>query len=261
MSHLDPAIFAHFRPEERPFIERFLDLIGRALDRYQPVTTSFLDPREQYILSTLARREPELVLFQDGGFPSAERKRAVVGPTYVTADPELFRLSFLRLETVSGRQLEHPDVLGAILGLGIKREKVGDIIPHSSGADVVIAREMCEFVRIQLGQVGRDHVTINEITRDELVLPEQKFSLRTVTVASLRVDALVSESYRISRAKASALIKNGKCKVNWKIVDQPDYSLETGDMISIRGYGRVRIESIEGLTKKGRNLIQIASFI
>ncbi|MBA4494231.1 RNA-binding protein [Paenactinomyces guangxiensis] len=262
MTNRESAIFAHFRRDEKPFVERSLDWIERALDKYQPVTTPFLDPREQYILRTLVQREPELLLLLDGGYSSAERCRAVVGPSsYLRNDPRLFRLSFLRLETKSGKPLEHSDVLGTILGLGIKREKVGDLHPHQSGCDIVIAEEMCEFVHNQLGQVGREHVNISKIARNEFILTEQKYSVRAVTLPSLRVDALVSEGYRISRAKAAAWIKNGKCKVNWKVVDQPDYPVEAGDLISLRGYGRIRIMSLDGLTKKRRNLVKIASFI
>lgn len=255
----DEAIFVHFRQDEKAFVERSLDWIEWAADQYQLVTTPFLDPREQYILETLVKRNADLLYHADGGFPSAERCRAVVGPFYLTPDPELFRLAFLRIESVGKKRLEHPDVLGSLLGLGIKREKVGDIHPHHLGCDVIVAEEMCEYIRGQLGQIGKVHVSINKIAQSDLMLPEQNLSIRTVTVASLRVDAVISEAYRISRSKASQFIKSGKCKVNWKLVDHPDYSVEAGDMISLRGFGRIRVQSIDGFTKKGRIRIQIAS--
>jgi RNA-binding protein YlmH len=263
-SHLKEAhanILMHFRPDERPFALRCLDWVERASNRNQMVLTPFLDPREQTILETIVRREPDLVFFADGGAADAERRRAVIAPDYYALDQAMFGLAFFRVESLSGKRLEHPDVLGALLGLGIKRDKLGDIYPHSDGADIVVAEELAEYIQMHVGQVGRQHVNIIEISREKLALPEQMQSVRSISVASLRLDAVVAESCRISRTKASMLVKNGKCKVNWKLVDQPDYPVEIGDLVSVRGFGRVRVESIDGTSKKGRIWIKIVSFI
>jgi RNA-binding protein YlmH len=260
MGQKNEHLYMHFRQDERQMVERSLDWVRRAADRDQLVVTPFLDPREQYILQTVARREPELVFFVDGGYPDAERRRAVVAPSYVAEDPGLFGLAFFRIETLGGG-LEHPDVLGALLGLGIKREKIGDILPHGSGADVVVAEEIGEFIRLHVGQVGREHVTIKKISREELTLPEQRLAIRTVNVASMRVDAIVSEGFRLSRSKAALLIRNGRCKVNWVVVDKPDHLISEGDLISLRGFGRVRVESVDGTTRKGRTWVKLASFL
>lgn len=260
MKHLDSTIRAHFREEEGAFLERCFDWIQRSLTRYQPVVTPFLDPREQFILETLIRRELEVVSFKDGGFSTAERCRVVLGPDYLQEEPDLFHLAFLRLETRSGKSLDHPDVLGSLMGLGLKREKIGDILPHKFGCDVVIVGELSEFICTHLTQVGKEHVTLQEISHEELLVQQQAMTLRTVSVASLRVDAIVSEGLRLSRTKAAMLIKGGKCKVNWKVVDQTSFLIKEGDMISIRGYGRFRIKILDRLTKKGRKLVEIASY-
>jgi RNA-binding protein YlmH len=263
-SHLKQAhenILMHFRPDERPFVLRCLDWAERASNRNQMVLTPFLDPREQTILETIVRRHPDLVFFADGGAADSERRRAVIAPDYYAPDEHMSGLAFFRLESASGKRLEHPDVLGALLGLGIKREKTGDIYPHADGADIVVAEEMEEYVRMHVGQVGRERVNIIKISREELTPPEQAYAVRSISVASLRVDAVVAESCRISRTKASLLVKNGKCKVNWKLVDQPDYPVEAGDLLSVRGIGRIRVESIDGTSKKGRFWIKIVSFI
>ncbi len=80
---------------------------------------------------------------------------------------------------------------------------------------------------------------------------------RTVSVASLRVDALVSGVFRLSRAKASEAIRGGKCRVNWKVVEDPSRTLEEGDTVSLRGWGRFRVDAVEGKTKKGRFLVRV----
>ncbi|TCS94611.1 RNA-binding protein [Hazenella coriacea] len=260
MKPLDSTIMAHFRQEERPFVERCSDWIERSMTRYQPIVTPFLDPREQHILETLIRRQIEVVFFKNGGFPTAERSRVVLGPDYLNEEPELFQLSFLRMETTSGKMLEHPDVLGSLLGLGLKREKIGDILPHDQGCDVVIVGELSEFIRMHLTQVGKEHVTLREISHEDLLIFQPVMTLRTVTVVSLRVDALISEGFRLSRTKATALIKSGKCKVNWKVVEQPSFTIQEGDMISIRGYGRLQLKTLDRITKKGRKMVEIASY-
>lgn len=154
------------------------------------------------------------------------------------------------------KRLEHRDVL-AVLGLGIKRNILGDIIPHNKGSDIIVASEMEDYLSANIGQVGRHRVSIRKITRPELALPEQNIRIRTVSVASLRVDAVLSEGYRISRTKASSLVKSGKCKVNWKLVDKPDCPIAPGDLISLRGFGRTVVEAVEGHGKKGRIWIKL----
>ncbi|MGA8943179.1 MAG: YlmH/Sll1252 family protein [Thermoactinomyces sp.] len=254
-------IFMHFRPEEHPFVERSLDYAERASVKKRLVVTPFLDPREVAILAAIVRRDPDLVFLTDGGYGEAERKRALIAPDHYVENPDLFNISFLRLETAGMKRLEHRDVLGAVLGLGIKRNILGDIIPHNKGSDIIVAGEMEDYLSATIGQVGRHRVSIKKITRPELALPEQNTRIRTVSVASMRIDAVLAEGYRVSRTKASSLIKSGKCKVNWKVVDKPDYLIEPGDLISLRGFGRIVVEGIEGHSKKGRIRIKLITYI
>ena len=253
-------IFMHFRPEEHPFVERSLDFVHRASGRNQFVVTPFLDPREQFILTSIVKREPDLMIFPDGGYEKAERKRAYIAPDYYGENPGLLDLSFLRLETKDSRRLEHRDVLGSLMGLGIKRNMLGDILPHDEECDIIVAGEMAQYIFLGIGQVGRHRVSIRKINRAELTLPEQNGKIRTASVASMRVDAILSEVYRVSRTKAASMVKSGKCKVNWKLVDQPDYPVAPGDLISLRGFGRLAVESIEGHSKKGRIWIKLSTY-
>lgn len=254
-------IFMHFRSEEHPFVERSLDYVERASVKNQLVVTPFLDPREVAILASIAQRDPNLVFLTDGGYEEAERKRALLAPDYYAENPNLFNISFLRLESAGMKRLEHRDVLGSVLGLGIKRNILGDIIPHNKGTDMIVDSRMVDYLSVNIGQVGRHRVSIRKITRPELALPKQNIKIRTASVASLRVDAVLSEGYRISRTKASSLVKSGKCKVNWKLVDKPDYLIAPGDLISLRGFGRTVVEGIEGHSKKGRIWIKLITYI
>lgn len=260
MAKKEDAIYMHFRPEEHAFVDRCFDWMDQATRRSFHVLTPFLDPREQSILRMMVRRDSDLTVHFDGGWDEAERKRAIITPDYIAVNEEDFGLSYLRIETVTSQKLNHPDVLGALIGAGMKREKIGDINIHGKCCDIIIASELCDYVHLQVGQIGRQRVTIMDIVRGELVRSDLKVTSRTVSVASLRVDALVSEVFRISRTKASTLIKNNKCKRNWKTIDKPDEFVEPGDLISLRGFGRIRVESLEGISKKGRKWIKVITY-
>ncbi|RAL26028.1 RNA-binding protein [Thermoflavimicrobium daqui] len=251
----EASIFMHFRPDEHPFVQRALDFVDRSVNRSMPIQTHFLNPREQYILETLIRRKPDVNWMMSGGYSSAERCRAIVSPSHIPIDPDWFELSFLRIERIGHGKLNHPDVLGALLGLGIKREMLGDLHPHENGCDCIIGTEMIDYICSLLHQVGRTTVNVKEINAEELLVTEPEFVSRAVTVSSLRLDAILAEGHRLSRAKATLLIKNGKCKVNFSQVDNPSFQIGKGDMISLSGYGRICMKNIEGLTKKGRYII------
>ncbi|MDQ0416409.1 RNA-binding protein YlmH [Croceifilum oryzae] len=253
-------VFMHFRPEERPFVERCFDWIQSSSERSMVVTTPFLDPREQFIYQTISNRETDVACLLDGGYPVAERKRVIMAPDYFSIDETWSDVAFLRIETSDHRPLEHPDVLGAVLGLGIKREMLGDIQPHNHGCDLVVAREMSDFLLLHLSSVGRKKVTVQTIARNQFFYSEPDQVPRNIIVASLRLDAIVSEAFRISRSKSQLMIKGKKCKINWQLVDQSDKLVEPGDTISVRGSGRIRVISVERMTKKGRNVVRILSF-
>lgn len=257
MNKQKSAIWDHFHPEEHPFVERAFDWIDRA-SRGRPVRTPFLDPREKAIVETLIGQKGELQCHFDGGYEGAERSRCLIAPRWISPKEEAFGLSFLsvRVKRRSG-QLHHRDVLGALLGLGIKREMIGDILIVQGQSFVIAAREIADFVLLYLSRIGSESVSVKLCDRNELAVPERRVEQRTVSVASLRVDALVSGVFRLSRAKASEAIRGGKCRVNWKVVEDPSRTLEEGDTVSLRGWGRFRVDAVEGKTKKGRFLVRV----
>jgi RNA-binding protein YlmH len=250
-------LLMHFRQDEHAFVERALDWIERVVHRSQMVTTFFLNPRERYILETLVRRESDVQWQTEGGYPSAERQRMIISPSFVSIPDDWFArsVSFIRIEAKGKGELDHPSVLGALLGLGIKREFLGDIHPHPQGCDCIVAFEMIDYICSQLHQVGKNDISVKVIDPNELQVVEAQYKTRLVVVSSMRLDVLIAEGHSLSRSKASMLIRNGKCKVNWQLVDSPSYMTEVGDMISLRGFGRVYVKGIEGSTKKGKSIL------
>ena len=253
------VLFPHFSQEEHPFVERALDWIDQVIHRQRPYLTSFLDPRQQQIVKMLAQRESDLRLEAEGGYPEAERRRLLLLPLFQTAEEGDFQLAFLRLDYPTQSRVEHRDILGSLLGLGIKRTLFGDILIHknSNQTDLIVAAEIADYVLLHLTHVGRTKIRIKKIEQEELIIPPRSFETWKVSVASLRVDTIVAEGFRLSRSKAVQLIRNGKCQVNWRPIDNPATPIQVEDMISICGAGRIYVLGIEGVSRKKRIQVQL----
>lgn len=240
--------------------ERVLDWIAQAEERYQSVLTPFLNPREQRVAQMLTNRFPDLSLTADGGYEGAERRRLRINPPYVEEVDH--GLVILALEPAERhRDLHHRDVLGSLLGLGLKRDKLGDILPLPGGCQVIAAAELEDFIRSQLQRVGRHPVTVALIDRRKLIIPHIPTQTSSVSVASKRLDAVLAEGFRLSRSRASALIKSGQVHMNWKITENPAEVVAEGDMLSLRGFGRIQVGEKLGVSKKGRYLLNLIRYL
>lgn len=249
------SIHQHFRPDEQPFVDRVLEWAENASVRHQTRLTDFLDPREQFILRSVAGSFTDIKVLFFGGYEQAERKRGLIVPEYVQVDSETFQMALLSICPSQGkssapRSWRHRDVLGSLAGLGIKRTMIGDILMTEDEAQVIVAAEMADFIQLHLQKIGRVPVTCASVDWSHLKIPEDEWQYINRTVSSLRVDVIVSELIRLSRTKTTRLIKAGRVKVNWKIVDQPAETVEEGDVLSVQGFGRYLFAGIEMMTKK-----------
>ena len=154
-------------------------------------------------------------------------------------------------------EFSHRDFLGSILNLGINREKIGDILIHENYAQVVVKEEIYNFVIFSLERVGKEKVKVKQIPLKTLKQGNIEYKDIYTTVPSLRLDALVSGGWNLSRDDSQKLIKSNRVKVNWEPIDKVSKEVEEGDTVSTRGYGRFILHSIEGISKKGRIRIVI----
>jgi len=252
----------HYRPQERPFVERMVDLARRAEERHVPVLTDFLDPRQTRIAQMIVGGMADVNVSTSGGHEGAERQRALLVPSYYLPEPEEFQLAFLRIEVPGDTmRLQHGDFLGALIGVGLKRTKLGDLSVHEQGCDLTTAREIADFIRLNLTQVGRANVYVSEIAVADVRHEPVQLQEKTFTVQSLRVDAIAAEAFGVSRAKVVDPIKSGKLQLNWQIIDSPATPVEEGDVLSLRGFGRVRILEVGGESKKGRTFVTIGKYL
>ncbi|CAM3574217.1 RNA-binding protein [Marinicrinis lubricantis] len=262
MGNNEKSLLIHFRPEERPFVDRVLEWLEKASDQHTVKLTDFLDPRQQQIVSSLVGKFPNVRLAMSGGYPDAERKRAMIGPDYLYVDDNEFSLQLLSVTSPDPKfsQLDHGDFLGAILGLGLKRDKIGDLQIHPHACQYVVAAETASFLDMNLNQIHRVSVLTELLPIDRLEVIPVRMDEMTISVASLRLDGIVSDVVRLSRSKIMIPIKAGKCKVNWKVEENPSALLQEGDVVSLKGFGRFKVLEILGESKSGRTRVKIGKY-
>ncbi len=246
-------VYQHFRKEEAPFIDMATDWIKQCEDQYTPVLTPFLDPRQFYILETLVGKSNEIHLFSYGGYEAAERKRAFVCPAYFEPRQEDFEISLYEIHyPTKFATLSHGKILGTLLSSGLKRTYFGDIISDGESWQFFVDETMGNYVTSQVNKIGHISVRIEEKMYTGLLVPKDSWTIINDTVSSMRVDTLLSSVFNVSRQRAKQMIESGKVKVNWTQMDRSDFPLDLLDIVSVRGYGRLQIQEIEGKSKKDK---------
>lgn len=256
-------IYGHFHPDERDFVDRAWEWINHAGTYHEEKLTDFLDPRQRYIVESLVNRHQDVAVRWDGGHEEAERCRALIAPDYRELSGEDMKLCVLSAETLDSKAsaLEHGDYMGAILSLGLKRSKIGDIHVHDNGCHAVVAAEIAEYLAMQLSSVGRLPVHTEVLPLSGLKRSPVKLETMELSVASLRLDGISSDVCRLSRAKILPPIKAGRVRVNWKVEEDPSRPLKEGDTVSVQGFGRFRVLEVGDLTKKGRYRVTVGKFV
>ena len=162
-----------------------------------------------------------------------------------------FNLSFLQAEgNFKFQKVNHRDFLGSLLGLGIERAKIGDIIVEDYGCQVVLDQDIASYVIMNWDKVNCVSVKVREISPEDVRVPQAKKKEIKSTVASPRLDAVSGTGFGLSRSKTLLDIKSGKVQVNWKTIIDPAYQIKAGDKISYRGKGRIIVDGISGPTQK-----------
>lgn len=237
-------------------IRRLLDKIEIVYNRHIIQSTDFLDPYERRIAISILNQFQEINYSEFGGIKEAERKVISIYPHYYEYNNGDSGINALMIYDYIGK-FSHRDFLGSVLALGINREKIGDILIHGSYAQIIVKKEISDFILISLKKVGRENVKIKEISADTLIPVEVKYKEIITTVSSLRLDGIISSVLNISRNESQKLIEQGFVKVNWEKITKTHKEIEEGDMVSARGYGRFVLYLILGKTKKDRLRINI----
>lgn len=241
--------------ETQLLLSRVEDLI-RNRGYEEPQFLGFLNEHEAAICSAyLNNRHIDFTLF--GGYKNATRVYLAVDECSF-AD---FPITALLISSHGTNKLGHRDYLGSVMGMGIKRECVGDIVLINDKDAVIFVRtEIADYLKNQLQKVRNDYVKVSDYSGNTDALCSKTEQLRLI-VTSMRVDNIVSSCINTSRNTASELISSDSVFVNHLQIHKPSQLLSSGDVLSIRGYGKYVIGDVVGKTKRDRTVINVLHYI
>lgn len=252
--------------EERVLLARVLDKLELSQNRGVPAHTQFLSPGEGASVADLlnAWGHPRHLFW--GGYEDAERTICVFLPDWQEADDFLADpegpLTAVEAVFPPNASLGHRDILGSLMGLGLTREKLGDILlPGDGRCQVLLLREALPILLSQWESAGRWKVSLKEIPLADLeVRPVQVKTIRD-TVATPRLDAVLAAGFSLSRSKAAAYISGGKVAINHRECLKADKTVEEGDTLTCRGLGKCVVKEVPGQSKKGRTMLVLERYI
>lgn len=250
-----------FTDDEKQFLKRLEELMERVDKRFQEEVTDFLEPHLQLLAEPLLKRQGQAYLYC-GGHAEAERKRLVILPPYIEPDCALAGIVLVRLKgNMAFVKADHRDFLGAILSLGIKREKFGDLYVVEDGCYVYTSAEIADYLILNCPRVKGVRLEAQSVALTDWLPPEPAVKPITALVASMRIDTIAAHGFGLSRAKTIELIKQGKVKLNHQEVADADEMCQAGDVISFRGKGKLKIAEVAGETKKGKLRVELLKYI
>ena len=252
--------------EDRLLVSKLIDKIEFVGKRNSVEYTDFLDMRQRQLLEKLLKDIKNTNYIAYGTYKMAERTVLIMYPTKLEEVFEnekfdynsIFGVIRIQLPNELKGMYSHRDYLGAIIKIGIKREKVGDIIVSKNGADIIVLRETLKYIRDGLKELTRfSKAEFESVKISELNTEEPKTEIFNIIIPSMRIDSIVSEAIRTSRSKATNIIKEERIFVNHELVTKGSKELKENDLITIRGKGRFKVGKIVNQTKKGNLVIEI----
>ena len=255
------------KEEDRLLVSKLFDKISDVEKQNRIQYTDFLSPIElqiaKKVLNYLSYKRYRIY----GVIPNSQRNIVVFYPEKLDKvfDEEKFDYNSVCNTIRIGNQveqLEHKMYLGGLIKLGVKREKIGDIIVHDNGADVIVLKEITKFLLLHLQELNRfKNSDINVINVKDTFIKEQEFNEFKIIVSSLRLDNIVSELAKTSRNKANNIIDEERVFVNYENELKSTKAVNENDIITIRGIGKFVINEIAGNTKSGRYVIIVKKYI
>lgn len=248
------------------------DKINQCESSYMLTHSQFLDPRQKMLVEAMCHRYQGLRYAFYGGYEEAERSIICFCPDYIEVktaaelqqyfqdNPTVEPLALLRA-TPRGPSLTHRDYLGSLLGLGVKREWIGDILVGPTSADIIISRNLLDFLLTQYDKAGRVALEVQQLPLCQLQIPEKQRQQKRDTVASLRLDNVLAAAFDISRSQAQESIAKGIVFIDSVACLKADRVVATGEKLTLRGKGKAILLTVGTATKKGRLPIVLEKYM
>lgn len=202
----------------------------------------------------------EITIQSDGIFKSSERRMLRFSKDFPENDE--FPYELLKIQNLSKfENLTHRDYLGAIMSLGIIRNKLGDLVLGDNCCYAAVCRENALYVSQNIEKIKRCKCQVSIADRYEQLIPDVKFEEFSIISTSLRLDCLVSSICKLSRSKAADLINDSSVSVDYAAAKAKDYTVSAEETITIRGYGKYKLEKITGTTGRERMKLLMKKFV
>lgn len=247
--------------EYKELAAKIIDYIRQVQKYYEVRYTYFLDPTQISVAKNILQQFDDISYEVTSGIDNCERNIIAIFPEAYRTEGKLPIVPLKIGGNFKFESITHRDILGALMNLGIKREKLGDIFVAEDVHFIIAYEDISAYICMNLDRIRNTSVKVNvddfkNVSRDDI-----KYKVIKSTVSSLRLDAILSAGYGESRTGISKEIKSGNVKVNWEAVEDLSYSISSGDTISVKGKGRIIVDSVGGITKKGRINIIIKKLI
>lgn len=245
-------------------LNKILDKYKYSSNRNITIFTDFLNLHEQnlFIRSKKQFSTNNYILY--GGYNYSERKIIAFYPDYVNVDDIIYPVDILQISPRNNKytnKLTHRDFLGSILGLGITRAKIGDIVTNDNFAIIFVNSSVSEYIISNLNLVKNTVVNVEKLHTLPTEIMTPKYKLINGTISSIRLDSIVSLAFPLSRAKATSIIKSKNVYINSQLIISPAHKLNEGDIVSVRGMGKFLFNRIGNKTKKDRINIELKRYI
>lgn len=262
MSKRDKIIESFKYDEDKNFAAKIIDNIEQVQKYFEPRFTQFLDPAQVVKAERILVQYPGIKFHATCGVDGCERNILSIFPDNMTEEEFNIPVSALHISFTSRfEKLSHRDILGALMSIGIKREKIGDIIMDVDECFLLVYSDISYYIMLNLNKIKHAHVKADYIEFSKVSGKQDNFKEIASSVASMRLDSVLSCGYGESRNSIVHEITRGNVKVNWEEIMVPSHIINEGDTISVRGKGRIKIEKVDGTTRKGRIRIVIKKII
>lgn len=248
--------------EDKLLLAKIWDKITSGMNRNISANSAFLSPRELHMARFLFGHAQGLIEF--GGYSDAERKMLIYLPEYLDdsyLDSVDSPIRCLRATFYEGDSPSHRDFLGALLGNGISRDSIGDICVGKSICDFFVTNEIAPYLLQNFTSAGKTKLRLSAVSLSEVIVPEPEIKVIRDTLASVRLDSVISSGFSIARGLAAQYISGGKASIDGLLCEKSDKTVSEGAKISVRGLGKIKLHQINGLTKKGRISVIIHRYV
>ena len=256
------------KQEDKICLSQVLDKIEFMKEKGKIEYTDFLDMYQISLVETFLKKMKFANYKLYGGYDDAERKILIIYPEKY--DEKMLEKNYSKILEVVRVNLgeeekgkyTHRNYLGAIVKLGLKREKVGDILVADEGADIIVVKDFAEILKKELSLLKRfENSKLEIIELKDLRKKEMKIENIKIIVPSLRLDNIVSDLAKTSRSKAAQIIEQERVFINGQNETKLSKQIKLHDVITIRGKGRFIIKEFEGTTRSGRPVIVVEKYL